>query len=240
MTTEMDLLRMDERQRLAWLLANRGTVLAVGATWTGMIVWELARGRVPLFLIVMVPVFALLRVGLYFYYSRSPGALEGGRAAGRVGRAVKIGAAVLLILAFLMPLYSLPASENRRVVLDGGRDYGYGWQLLVDEPAMALPLVLAFLWPVLILLLLRLLSGRTSAIVLHVLEPLAAAVSSVVILWIPQVIFEFQIVLVFPVLAPVRAEIGCYLAVVANGLYVVGWFSEFLRSRIVGAEAAGA
>ena len=63
MTSEMDLLRMDERQRLAWLMANRGTVVAVGVIWMGMIVWELAQGRAPLFLIVMVPVLALLRVG---------------------------------------------------------------------------------------------------------------------------------------------------------------------------------
>ena len=61
MPTEMDLFRMDERQRLAWLMANRGTVIAVGLTWIGMIVWELAHQRAPVFLIAMVPVFALLR-----------------------------------------------------------------------------------------------------------------------------------------------------------------------------------
>jgi hypothetical protein len=71
MKNEMDALRMDERQRIAWLLANRGTVLAVGATWIGMIVWEITQGRVPVFLVVMVPVFALVRFGLYLYYSRA-------------------------------------------------------------------------------------------------------------------------------------------------------------------------
>ena len=32
--------------------------------------WEIAQGRMPIFLIVMIPVFALVRFGLYFYYSR--------------------------------------------------------------------------------------------------------------------------------------------------------------------------
>ena len=65
MTTEMDLMHMDERQRLAWLMANRGALIAVGATWIGLIVWELAQGRFPMFLITMVPVFALARFLTY-------------------------------------------------------------------------------------------------------------------------------------------------------------------------------
>jgi hypothetical protein len=71
MKDEMDALRMDERQRVAWLMANRGTVIAVGVTWIGMIAWEVAQGRMPVFLIAMVPVIALLRFALYLYYSRA-------------------------------------------------------------------------------------------------------------------------------------------------------------------------
>lgn len=52
MRNEMDLLNMDERQRLAWFMANRGTVIAVGAVWLGMIGWELTHGRVPAFLLI--------------------------------------------------------------------------------------------------------------------------------------------------------------------------------------------
>ena len=228
MTTEMDLLRMDERQRLAWLMANRGTVVAVGAIWTGMIVWELAHGRTPLFLIAMVPVFALLRVGLYFFYSRTLKGLGGDGAPGRFGLTIKIVAAVLLALALFLPLYSVGDSER-----------GYAWQLVADDPVAAIPLGFAFLWPVVALLLSRRLSGRAPGVVLHVLEPLIAAASSVVILWIPQMIFEFELFIFIPVPVPVRADIGCYLAVVANGLYVVGWLSEFLRPRVVGAAAVG-
>ena len=65
MPTEMDLLRMDERERMAWLKANRTTLMLVGLVWIGMIVWEALQGRVPVFLIVMVPVFGWIRWGLY-------------------------------------------------------------------------------------------------------------------------------------------------------------------------------
>jgi hypothetical protein len=228
MKSEMDLLRMDERQRLAWLMANRGTVVAVGAIWTAMIVWELAHGRAPLFLIVMVPVFALLRVGLYFFYSRTPQGLGGEGTPGRFGLIVKITAAVLLLLAIFLPLYSVDDSKN-----------GYPWQLVADDPVAAIPLAFAFLWPVAVLLVSRRLSGRTPGLILHVLEPLIAAASSIVILWIPQMIFEFQLFIFVPVPLPVRAAIGCYMAVTANGLYVVGWLSEFLRPRVIGAASAG-
>ena len=71
MTTEMDVLRMDERQRFAWLRANRATLIVVGVTWLGMIVWELVQQRVPLFLVLMVPVFAVLRLVFYLHYARS-------------------------------------------------------------------------------------------------------------------------------------------------------------------------
>ena len=70
MKNEMDLTRMDERQLNAWLLANRATLMIVGLTWLGMISWELTQQRQPLFLMAMVPVFALLRYGFFRYYTR--------------------------------------------------------------------------------------------------------------------------------------------------------------------------
>lgn len=71
MRDEMDLLGMDPRRRLAWLRANRATLRIVGLTWLAMIAWELANGRTPWFLIVMVPVFAGLRALLYLLYRGS-------------------------------------------------------------------------------------------------------------------------------------------------------------------------
>ena len=70
MFTEMDVLHMDERQRNSWLRANRATLMVVGVVWLGMIGWELLQQRTPLFLIAMVPLVALVRVGFYTYYSR--------------------------------------------------------------------------------------------------------------------------------------------------------------------------
>jgi len=70
MKTEMDAMRMDERQRLNWLLANRATLFIVGLCWLGLIAWEAVHGRMPHFLIVMVPVFALVRFVFYQVYSR--------------------------------------------------------------------------------------------------------------------------------------------------------------------------
>lgn len=72
MGTEMDVMGMDERQRSAWLRANRVTLMLVGLTWLGMIAWEFAHARFPVFLIVMVPVFALVRALAYRYFQRTP------------------------------------------------------------------------------------------------------------------------------------------------------------------------
>ena len=70
MRTEMDLMHMDERQRLHWLRANRATLMVVGVVWLMMIAFELTEGRTPGFLIVMVPIFAGIRFGFFYYYAR--------------------------------------------------------------------------------------------------------------------------------------------------------------------------
>lgn len=70
MKSEMDLMRMDERQRFHWLEANRATLMVVGVIWLLMIAFELTEGRTPGFLLIMVPVFAGLRFGFYYFYAR--------------------------------------------------------------------------------------------------------------------------------------------------------------------------
>ncbi len=70
MKSEMDLMRMDERQRFHWLRANRATLMIVGAVWLLMIAFELSEGRTPEFLLVMVPIFAGVRFGFFYYYAR--------------------------------------------------------------------------------------------------------------------------------------------------------------------------
>ena len=70
MKTEMDAMGMDERQRQSWLLANRVTLMIVGLVWIYMIARELFYEEVPYFLIIMVPVFAIVRFIAYKFYNR--------------------------------------------------------------------------------------------------------------------------------------------------------------------------
>jgi bacteriorhodopsin len=70
MKTEMDVLKMDERQRLYWLMANRVTLIIVGVVWIGMIGYELLQNRIPYFMIAMIPVFAAIRFFAFVHHSR--------------------------------------------------------------------------------------------------------------------------------------------------------------------------
>ena len=63
MKDEVDVLSMDERQRLSWLLANRFTLMIVGLVWLFMTGRELYLEREPYFLIIMVPIIAVVRWG---------------------------------------------------------------------------------------------------------------------------------------------------------------------------------
>jgi len=67
MTNEMDIMRMDAPRRSAWLRANRVTLMTVGIVWIGMIAVRLSRGEDARFLLLMVPVFALIRLAAYVY-----------------------------------------------------------------------------------------------------------------------------------------------------------------------------
>ena len=223
MRTEMDLLNMDERQRLAWFMANRGTVIAVGAMWIGMIGWELTHGRVPTFMIFMVPVFALLRAGLFGFYCSRPLVSSDSPGGRSIARYVKIAAALLLAFAMFLPVYSIGSWSAEE------REYGFVWSLVSDDALWILPLAFAFLWPLPILIFTRESSRPVLRVALLWLEPVLTAFSCVIILWIPQLIFateQFFFVLLIPV--GVRPEWGCYLAVAANGLYLISWLADFL------------
>ncbi len=70
MKNEMEILGMTEKEEVCWLKANRITLMIVGAVWIGMIVQQFLTDRTPWFLIIMVPVFALIRFTMYRYYKR--------------------------------------------------------------------------------------------------------------------------------------------------------------------------
>ena len=58
MKTEMDLMKMDERQRLYWLMANRVALMIVFLVCLGIIIYVTVHNNIiPYFLIIMVPVF---------------------------------------------------------------------------------------------------------------------------------------------------------------------------------------
>jgi hypothetical protein len=223
MKNEMDLMNMDERQRLAWFMANRGTLIAVGAVWIGMIGWELTHGRVPAFLLIMVPVFALFRAGLYVLYSSRPFAGSDSRRGPRLVRYGKGVAALLLVAAALLPIYSVEGAPGEAAV------HTYAWELVLEEPAVLLPLLFAYLWPTLVLGLSRLRSRSGLQVMLQFAEPVLAVVSSIIMLWIPQLILETRIVFFIPVVIEPTPQWGCYLAVAANGLYMVSWLAGLLR-----------
>ncbi len=217
MINEMDLLRMDERQRSAWLLANRATVMAVGLTWIGMIVWELAHDRAPVFLIAMVPVFALFRLGLYGYYLRLT---PSGAGVGLLSRSIRIAAASLLVVSAFLPLFRL--GDNRLSA----------WQLgLGDWPTLSL-LAIAFLWPIGTLILSRIMARKRIAIVVQFAEPLLAATSALIILWISQFIWGYEEALLPWLWIPTTAylAIGAHLAIAANAIYMIGWLIRLVRS----------
>ena len=228
MKTEMDLLKMDERQRLAWFMANRGTLVAVGATWISMIGWELTHSRMPSFLLAMVPVFALLRFGLFALYSSRPLTSSGGSGGHNLTGYIKLAATLLLAVAIFLPVYSIEGLSG------SGKQFGTPWLLVRDDAVTIVPLILAYLWPVPILILARRISRPTVQLTLQWLEPFLAVLSSVLILWIPQLIFAMK-PLFFVVMIPVdaRPEWGCYLAVAANGLYLVAWLASYLSPTAV-------
>jgi uncharacterized membrane protein len=63
-------MNMDERQRICWLQANRVTLILVGLVWIGMIGFELVAREVPYSLLIMVPIFAVIRFAAYKVYTR--------------------------------------------------------------------------------------------------------------------------------------------------------------------------
>ena len=228
MKSEMVLMNMDERQRLAWFMANRGTLIGVGSVWIGMIAWELTHSRMPTFLLVMVPVFALFRLGLFLFYSSKPFTSVGADRESRLLVYGKIAAAVLLMIAALLPIYSVPGMEGEET------QNRYIWTFIGDDAVSAIPIAFIYLWPVLIFGLGRLRLRGSLRILVQFAAPLLAVGSAIVILWIPQLIFETR-VLFFFLFAPVtpQPEWGCYLGVAANGLYLIGWLAGFLRPEVV-------
>jgi len=180
---------------------------------------------VPLFLIAMVPVVALLRAGLFFYYCSTPADSSARAGALRRGRLLKTGAALLLGLSLFLPLYYFGGTADEPL-----RCYGFSWDLVRDDAYVAIPLAFAFLWPWLALALSRRSAHRHKAIAIQLAEPLLIVASVLVLLWIPQFQWEARTFLFFFLgLESAHPALGTYVAVAANGAWFIVWLWEILR-----------
>ena len=224
MRNEMSMMNMDERQRLAWFMANRGTIITVGAAWIGMIGWELFHERVPTFLLIMVPVFAIIRAGLYFFYKSQPFVESESVSKKSFVQYGKVAAALLLAIAMMLPIYNVQESFGQETRST------YVWNMIQDDSIAIIPLVIIYLWPLILFGLSRLKSRRLLLALVQYTEPFFAVLSSIILLWIPQLVFETTI-LFFIYIIPLNPVpgIGCYLAVFANGLYLVSLFAGLVR-----------
>jgi hypothetical protein len=135
---------------------------------------------------------------------------------------LRIVAASLLALALALPLLSVPVglSESPRIYRWPLQEASGDW---IDVTLV----LLVFLWPVAVVALPKNASRRSVRILASITEPLAAILSSAFILFLLSISFEFRSVLVIfflPVSA--RAEIGYYMALTANAVYLACWLWE--------------
>jgi len=141
---------------------------------------------------------------------------------------LRIVAASLLALALTLPLLSVPAGLSELP-----RDYRWPLQEASGEWFDVILVLLAFLWPVAILALPKSSSRRLVRMLVAIVEPLCAILSSAFILFLVSITFEFRSFLVIfflPVSA--RAEIGYYVALTANVIYLACWLWEVVTPLV--------
>jgi hypothetical protein len=135
----------------------------------------------------------------------------------------KTAAAVLLVASVLLPIYSVgdDVGEARRMT--------YAWELARGDLVAVFTLAIVYLWPVVIFGLSRVRSRRLQ-ILIQFAEPALAVTSSIIVLYLTQLIFESRRLFLF-LLIPLNShpQWGCYLAVAANGLYLASWLAGLLR-----------
>jgi hypothetical protein len=126
---------------------------------------------------------------------------------------------ILLVLAAVMPLYSLPHQRAATETV-------YSWQLAWDDSASALWLVSAFCWPWVALLIIGGSPGTLRRRIGITLAPLLAAWSVFIFLAVQAGAFTYEPI--FPMIplpwVVVAGKIGAggILAFVANGVFLIG------------------
>jgi hypothetical protein len=132
---------------------------------------------------------------------------------------MRILAAGSLFVALFVPL----------VRLDGAGTSA--WQIVLgDWPSLFL-VGLAYLWPFIALILASRPGRGRIATVIQLAEPVLAAASTLFILWLPGMFWEYESSFLPWLWIPKSASpaAGAYLAVGANGLYLLAWLGEVIR-----------
>jgi hypothetical protein len=164
----------------------------------------------------MVPVFALFRLGAYVLYLRSN---PRGERSEVISRGIRVAAAGLLVVSSAVPLYR----TSKGTVT--------GWQFALEDAPSFVLMAFAFLWPLVAILSRRLAGRRTIAITVQLAEPVLAACSTLLLMWVPQLVWDYETTfapwLIVPL--PARTQVGAVLAVLANGAYVLGWLVGLIR-----------
>jgi hypothetical protein len=141
---------------------------------------------------------------------------------------LRIVAASLLALALALPLLSVPVglSESPRIYRWPLEEVGGDWFDVIL-------VLLVFLWPVAALALPKNASRRSVRILTLITEPLAAILSSAFILFILSITFEFRSLLViFFIPVSARAEVGYYVALTANAVYLACWLWDVVTPLV--------
>ncbi len=139
---------------------------------------------------------------------------------GKLLSSFRLFAGVLLVACLLLPLYSHTAPDGTCVLT-------YSWMMIADDPA-AIPLLgVAYLWPVLILLLLIGTPGTGRRRLAIILEPVLVLLTASLIVVIFNTAFNWQPLFpwwpAFGILVSADPAAGSWLGLSADLLFLLTW-----------------
>jgi len=142
---------------------------------------------------------------------------------------IRLVAGAILALSLALPLWSVPAGLERTP-----RSYGWALAEAHQDWVGALLVLAAFLWPFAALSLLRAATAKLPRLAVTLAEPLAAIFSSYLILMLVDISFQYRnLFVIFWLPVAARPEVGYYVALGANALYLLAW----LWDRVVATRA---
>ncbi|MBC8478774.1 hypothetical protein H8D51_04455 [bacterium] len=137
---------------------------------------------------------------------------------------LRVVAGVLLAACLLMPICYQPAAGGESIPT-------YFWMMIDNNPGTLFLLVVAYLWPLLIVLLLLNTLGEVR-ILATILEPLLVLVSALIIVTTVLTTFSWQPLFswwpVIGVLVSGTPAAGSWLGLIADLLYLLAWLGLLL------------